>query len=189
MATAEQLLHEAQYAFNNIGYDDSRDSRRNARRAKSLCRKIIRRYPTGMEAAEAHAMLRRLGEEAYSSRIAVEHRHAPPSTHHKPPQVSAAPEQQRQTTGDVETIVFDWAGLFSLILATPKFVVAFLLVAALFLFSLFGWFLFIPLVIFAAATGPWREPLQPHQRDEMNEFVKRANAWIEERRKSGIGFQ
>ena len=58
MASAEHLLHEAQFAFNSITYGDSRANRRNAARASKLCRKIIRKYPGSMEEHEAHAILR-----------------------------------------------------------------------------------------------------------------------------------
>jgi hypothetical protein len=36
MANAEQLLNEAQYAFQSVSYGESRDNKRNASRAKSL---------------------------------------------------------------------------------------------------------------------------------------------------------
>ena len=75
MASAEKLLHEAQFAFQSISFGESRANNRNRSRAMSLCKKIIRKYPASMEAAEAHAVLRRLGEEAYSSKMQVQHVH------------------------------------------------------------------------------------------------------------------
>ena len=69
MATAEQLLNEAQYAFANISFGESFANTRHAARAKSLCRKIIRKFPATMEAGEARAILKRLGEEAYTSEM------------------------------------------------------------------------------------------------------------------------
>ena len=64
MATAEQMLNEAQYAFANITFGESLANARHAARAKSLARKIIRKFPATTEASEARAILRRLGEEA-----------------------------------------------------------------------------------------------------------------------------
>jgi len=42
MASVEQLLNEAQYAFQRVSFGESRDNERNASRASSLCKKIIR---------------------------------------------------------------------------------------------------------------------------------------------------
>ena len=84
MASAEQLLHEAQYAFSCITYGESRQNRRNASRASSLCKKIIRKYPGTMEASEADAILKRMGERGYTSNLAVVHRHKSPREHHRP---------------------------------------------------------------------------------------------------------
>ena len=55
MATAEKLLHDAYFAFNSISYGETPGNKRNKRRATSLCRKILRRFPGTTEAAEAHA--------------------------------------------------------------------------------------------------------------------------------------
>ena len=73
MATAEKLLHEAYFAFGNISYGETPDNKRNKRRATRLCHKILRKYPGTTEAAEAHAILMRLGEEAYTSLLTKQH--------------------------------------------------------------------------------------------------------------------
>ena len=100
MASAEQLLNEAQYAFQSISSGESPDNRRNASRAKSLCKKIIRKFATTSEAAEAHAILRRLGEEVYSSNLSIEHRHTDPVTHHTAP----TPKPLIRPSHDVESV-------------------------------------------------------------------------------------
>lgn len=183
MASAEQLLNEAQYAFQSISSGESPDNKRNASRAVSLCKKIIRKFPASSYTAEAHAILRRLGEEAYMSNLSVAHRHIAPSEHH------TAPTQKPLTrpAGRNVTVPFDWAGLLAVILVTSKTVLAVIAFFGILLFGLFGPLLLLPLVAFVLLTGPFRQLLKPQQRQDMNVFVARANAFIEERRKSGTG--
>ncbi|MGI9237799.1 MAG: hypothetical protein ACR2QZ_10410 [Woeseiaceae bacterium] len=179
MATAEQLLHEAHYAFHSISYGQTRENRRNAARAKSLCMKILRKYPTGMEADEAHAILRRLGEEAYSSKLAVQHRHISQAAHHQPAE-HAQHQRRAETSGnDVEPL--NWGGLFASILMMPKIALAMIAFAAIFLFGFLGPFLFLPLLAFVLLSGPFRNKLKPEQRKELNEFVVRVNDYLENR--------
>lgn len=191
MANAEQLLNEAQYAFQSVSYGESRDNKRNASRAASLCKKIIRKFPTSSYAAEAHAILRRLGEEAYSSKMDVEHRHTTQAEHHTAPTAIPRPKPKPKTlarpTRDDVTVPFNWAGLLAVILVTSKTVLAVIAFFGVFLFGLFGPLLLLPLIAFVFLTGPFRQLLKPQQRREMNFFVARANAYIEERRKSGTG--
>ncbi len=189
MASAEKLLHEAQYAFQCISFGESRDNNKNRSRATSLCNKIIRKYPGSMEASEAHALLRRLGEEAYSSKMATRHRHIPQSAHHQtqaehhrprrtPSPRKRAPESQRTfITGDgVETL--DWSALMSWLFSMPKFILGMIIVGAVFLFGILGPFLFLPLIAFVFLTGPFRKSLKPEQRRQMNEFIVRVNEHV-----------
>jgi len=192
MANAEQLLNEAQYAFQSVSYGETPGNKRHAARAKSLCRKIIRKFPTSSYASEAHAILRRLGEEAYSSKMNVEHRHVAPSEHHtaptaKPLAMTQTKPQTRPIRQD-ETMSFDWAGLLAVILMTSKTVLAVIVFVGFVLFGIFGPLLLLPLIAFVLLTGPFRQLLKPQQRQDMNVFVVRANTFIEERRKSGTGF-
>ena len=175
MASAEQLLHEAQYAFSCISFGDSPGNRRNASRAKSLCRKIIRKYPATMEASEAHAILRRLGEEAYTSKIAIQHRHISQAEHHRAP----APESTRTFSTEYDdTETLDWGGLLSWLFALPKFVLAMIVLAGLFLFSIFGPLLLVLLVGFAFLSTPFRRIFKPEQRKGLDTFIARANDFI-----------
>ena len=184
MASADKLLHEAQYAFQCISFGESFANTRNAAKAKSLCRKIIRKYPGSMEASEAHALLRRLGEEAYTSRLAVQHRHVPQATHHQARATTTrkTPDQQRTfiVHDDAETL--DWAGLVGWLFSIPKVALALIIFAGFFLFGLFGAFLFLPLIAFVLFTGPFRQMLKQEQRDSLNALVQRINALIAERR-------
>ncbi len=176
MASAEQLLHEAQYSFSCISFGDSPGNKRNASRARSLARKIIRKYPGTTEASEAHAILRRLGDEAFSSKLQVQHRHISQAQRH------AAPVQQvSQRTFITETDVIEtlnWGGLLSWLFALPKFVLALIVLAGLFLFSIFGPLLLVLLVGFAFLSTPFRRIFKPEQRKGLDTFIARANDFI-----------
>jgi type IV secretory pathway VirB2 component (pilin) len=197
MASAERLLNEAQYAYNSVGPGNSRSDRRNASRAKSLARKIIRRYPTSTEAEEAHSLLRRLGDEAFLPQLPVVHRHANHDQSHRKPERSqaATPAVMRsrgastsQAPGFEDTVSLDWAGLLSLLFATPKVVLGVIVAGLLFLFGIFGWLLFLPLVALVFLTSPARALLQRKQREDINAFVIQANAWIDQKIQQGQGF-
>lgn len=182
MASAEHLLHEAQYAFQCISFGESRENKRNAARAKSLSNKIIQKFPGSTEAAEAHAILRRLGEEAYSSELSRRHRHLPESAHHRAPEPAAKRQNLSVGKGDVERL--DWSGLIARMLMIPKGVLAMIAVAGFFLFGVIGPFLFLPLLVLLLLTGPFRQMLKPGQREEIEALIVRANAFIAEQRKS-----
>ena len=150
--------------------------------AKSLCMKIIRKYPTTMEAGEAHAILRRLGEEAYSSKIQQQHRHQSQAAHHsKPPPVTtpAFRNELRIVQGSGaggETL--DWAGLLAMILALPKALLAVIVFAGIFLFGIFGPLLFLPLVLLVLFTGPFRQTMKKEQREQFDAFIARINEHV-----------
>ena len=137
-----------------------------------------------MEAGEAHAILRRLGEEAYTSALRQQHVHTSQREHHQAP----GPDPEIRLSDDVEMEAFNWAGLMSLLFMLPKLVFGIGVFAGFLLFGLFGWFLFFPLLAFVLLTGPFRQMLKPEQRKEMNTFVAKANAFIEEQRQKGGGF-
>jgi hypothetical protein len=185
MASAEQLLNEAQYAFANISFGESLANARYAARAKSMCRRIIRSFPTTTEAQEAHAILRRLGEESYTAEMPIRHSHPQPSTHDKkwtpraPAQTSSAGRQSAR--GDT----LDWTGLLGLLFGLPKALLFAFIAAGFVLFSIFGWFVVVPLVALALFSGPFRSLLQPAQRSQLDDVVARINAFIDERRGSG----
>lgn len=185
MATAEQMLNEAQYAFANITFGESFANARHAARAKSLSRKIIRRFPTTMEAQEAHAILRRLGEEAYASGMSARHRHVMGSEHQKAYPATAvyrsadAGQQARQ--GDT----LDWSGIIGLLLGLPKAILFAVIAVGFVLFSLFGWFVAVPLVGLILFTGPFRSLLQPAQRNQLNDLVANINSFIDKQRETG----
>jgi hypothetical protein len=181
MASAEQLLNEAQYAFQNISSGESKDNRRNASRARSLCRKIIRKFPTSTEADSAHAILKRLGDEAYTSRLDPQHRDSAKHTFNEVP----SPASQQKLTQGNEAVVLDWGGLLHLIFNTSKSSLAVVGTVAFVLFAILGPFILFPLIALVLFTGPFKQMLKPKQRQKMNQFITRANAYVEERRKTG----
>ena len=181
MANAEQLLNEAQYAFQSITPGDSRDNRRNASRARSLCRKIIRKYATSTEAASALAILRRLGDETYVSNLTARHRH---SAVHVAHEVASPVSQAGFALGD-ETMTLDWRGLLTLIFNAPKSTLAVIGGLSFVLFAVFGPFLLIPLVALIFFLGPFKDQLKPKQLQTVNELIARTNAYVEDKRKTG----
>ena len=181
MASAEQLLNEAQYACQSISSGESQDNRRNASRAKSLCKKIIRKFPTSTEAAADHGVLRRLGDEAYTSNLDPQHQHSAEHTFYEAP----SPASQLKFTQGDETVVLDWRGLLNLILNTSKSSLAVVGTVAFVLFVILGPFVLFPLIAFVLFTGPFRQRMKPKQRQKMNEFIARTNAYVEERRRTG----
>ena len=181
MSSAEQFLNEAQYAFNSISSGESKDNRRNASRARSLCRKIIRKFSTSTEAAAAHAILRRLGDEAYVSHLASQHRHSAEHTFHEGP----SPKSQQRFPQDNETVALDWRGLLTLISNQSKSSMAAVGTVAIVLFTILGPFILFPLVALVLFTGPFKQLLKPVQRRKVNQFITRTNAYVEERRRTG----
>ena len=128
--------------------------------------------------------MRRLGEEAYTSKIAVQHRHVPQSTHHRAPSPNTrqTPEQQRTfiIEDDIETL--DWSGLVGWLFTIPKTLLGVIIFFGFFLFGIFGPFLFLPLIAFILFTGPFRKILKQEHRDQLNTVVQQINAAIAEHR-------
>ncbi len=179
-ATAERLLHEAQYAFQSITFGESSRNKRNAARARRLCRKLMRKMPGTMYASEAHAILLRLGDEAYTSNLARQHRHITQAEHHNP---SSPVRPAVQTFIDnTENEVLDWAGLLGWFFSLPKAVLTVILVAGLFLFGLLGPLLFLPLIAVLFLTSPFQIMLNRRQREKVNDLIVRINVFIAERR-------
>ena len=180
MATADELLREAQYAFQCISFGESSGNARNRRKATSLSRKIIRKYPGTMEASEAYALLRRLGEESYTSNLAATHRHVSEPTKRESQAVVEA--RTFVTDSDSEHETLNWMGLATWFFSLPRFILAIVLVGGFFLFGIFGPFLFVPLVALLLFTGPLRSTLSREKQQKMDENIRWINAVIEGRR-------
>lgn len=177
MASAEQLLNEAQYAFQCITAGDSGQNRRHAARAKSLCRKIFRKYPGTSEAVVAHGIMMRLGEPAPVPQVVASHESDPLVT---------VTEVTAQEANDA-TVALDWAGLLAVIFGTSKAVLGVIGFVLLMLFGFLGPLLFLPLLVILFVTRPFMHTMKPEQRRQMNAAITRLNAWIEQRRRSRRG--
>jgi hypothetical protein len=59
VASADELIREAQYAFRNISHG-STDERKYRARAEKYARRIIRKYPASIEASQARQILAQL---------------------------------------------------------------------------------------------------------------------------------
>ncbi|MDJ0655669.1 MAG: hypothetical protein QNJ40_16005 [Xanthomonadales bacterium] len=179
MATAEQLLHQARYAVSSISFGTSRRNRRNASRARSLCRKIIRRYPGSTQAGEAATILRQLGEVNASPGIA-----APPRTVSREAQHGKKARQLENSVagsaaGDDQKV--NWGELLGLIFKLPKGVLAALVAIGVLLFFIFGPFLLVVLIVIAVITlnGSSRKKMKPKQRQEINALIARLKTHVE----------
>jgi hypothetical protein len=81
LSDANELLLEAQFALQNVGYG-STDSKKYAAEAKSLARRIIRKYPDSREVAAARSILEQLGERVPVPKIQDQHVHTTPVEQH-----------------------------------------------------------------------------------------------------------
>jgi hypothetical protein len=59
VASADELIREAQYAFRNIGHG-STDEKKYRARTEKYARQIIRKYPASIEASQARQILAQL---------------------------------------------------------------------------------------------------------------------------------
>ena len=59
MASADELIREAQYAFRNISHG-STDEKKYRAMAEKYAKRVIRKYPASMEATQARSILSRL---------------------------------------------------------------------------------------------------------------------------------
>lgn len=184
MASAEHLLNEAQYAFANISYGESLSNKRHAARARALSRKIIRRFPGSMEASEARAILRRMGEDSFVAPMPDRQRHMTRTRHQLGRDETVARNRVAETG---HPPVFDWDGLLAVLIMTPKVVLGVLGAVLFALFALLGPFLFLALLALVIFTGPFRSMLPRSQREQVDDLVVRANEFIAERRRSGGG--
>jgi hypothetical protein len=80
LADADELLRDAQYAFQNVSHA-SMDSKKFASRAGSLARRIIRKYPASPEAAAARSILEGLGERLPKPTAQFQHVHSRTNEH------------------------------------------------------------------------------------------------------------
>lgn len=158
MASAEELIREAQFAFHNVG-PGSTDEARNRARAKRFARRILRQYPTSSEAQQARAILSQLDMEyalsADTSSVSQK-KHSP----------APALMPSKSSPGDVTTLASEtgdsgWKQLWQLFSELPrlkrKVLVSVLMLLVLFL--AFTPFLYVFLIILFIKRDALREQL------------------------------
>ncbi len=177
MADAERLLNEAQYAFQSISYGESWSNRRNRRKATSLCKRIMRKFPGTSQAREAHSIMLRLGEREYRSQLQTAHVHRTQAEHHRAPEISSQPLLSPATRPETEDL--NWGGLIAWLFGLPRAILIIAAVFILFLWSIFGPLLLAPLIAFLLFTGPLRRLLGPKQQNDLNTLVTRLNDYIQ----------
>jgi hypothetical protein len=59
VASADELIREAEYAFRNISHGSTSEDKYKAR-ARKYAKQVLRKYPAGVEASQARAILERL---------------------------------------------------------------------------------------------------------------------------------
>lgn len=183
MASADELMREAQYTFQNISYGDSPDNRKNSARAMSLATKVLRKYPTSPEATVARSILSRLGDEAYVMKFKNQHVHATRTenlhTHSDiEPQAVGLTEQFGSVRGKAERL--DWQRLIARIFKLPKIALIMFVFAGTFLFGIFGPLLFIPVAMLVAFVTPLRTLFPIKNQQAADEAIRRFNVWLKE---------
>ena len=156
MANAGELLREAQYAYQNVSHGDSPDNRKKTARAKSVARKIIRKFPTSSEADQARQILERLDPKSMvqSKKHETEHlfeqrdQHEQVDPHHGSTEGNTG-KTERSTTRDWKKLLLRLtqihstsrniilAALFLLVVYIP-FAGFFIVAAIIFLLGPFG---------------------------------------------------
>ena len=146
MASAEELIREAQFAFHNVG-PGSTDDKRNRARAKKFAKRVLRRYPVSPEAQQARAILSQLDVEyalATDTNLVSGKKHSPAPALIQ--SVSSSSEARTFVTHDGNS---DWKDLWQLFSELPqlqKKILSFVLTFIV-LFLVFTPFLFVFLII------------------------------------------
>jgi hypothetical protein len=149
VSSAEKLIHEAQHAVANVS-PGSTDEKKYAARARRLANRILRKYPTGIEADQARMIIDNLDRVPRRTiRTPLPHKvHVPESPHTSHP-VVRSPETMRKEIKRVAARTFttslddDWASLLKKFAVLPGYkkkilyaipILIFFMPAALFLF-------------------------------------------------------
>lgn len=182
MADAGELLRDAQYAFQNITHGDSPDNRKNTARTKSLARKIIRSFPTTMEAMQAQQLLERLDPGLVTQSSLKESRHPfdPLNQHERPHQTADSRVSRKKSTRPADR---DWKKLLLELTQIRSFERNLLLVGVFLLVTLlpFGALVIAAMIVFLA--GPFEKYHPQGTQQILDSAYVQLDAWLAKRRR------
>lgn len=180
MADAGELLRSAQYAFHNITHGESPDNRKNKAHAKSLAQRIIRKFPTSIEAGQAHEILEKL-DPATAARSMLrpsEHPFNPIDQHDRPHQPDDRRAPARESADPVHR---DWKKLLLELTQIRPFERNLLLVAAFLLVTLlpFGALIIAAMLIFL--LGPFDKYHPEGTQETLDRLYVQLDSWVGKR--------
>lgn len=180
MADAGELLRDAQYAFYNITHGESPDNRKNKARAKSLARKIIRKFPTSAEADQAHQILEKMDPNTSTQSMLrlSEHPFDPLDQHDRPHQTDDGRTPARESADPVNR---DWKKLLLELTHIRSFERNVLLVAAFLLVTLlpFGALIIAAMLIFL--LGPFDKYHPEGTQETLDRLYVQLDSWVSKR--------
>lgn len=210
MANADELLRDAQYAFQSISFGNTRENRAFRARAKSAARKIIRKFPDSFEVGQAQVILNKLEGRVVAPKFAHTHalddqvrsRDPEPKTPLAMPWVPISRPEQGSKSSAFEThqgahrrrehgkkddaelnLGTIWEGFRQLAVVIQLTAAA----VVLFIVAAFGVFPFIVMTGFAYYLVSRMEKKVPAQFDRIRyQLLKPIDAWLKEN-KSGSG--
>jgi hypothetical protein len=177
MADAGELIRDALYAFYNISHSDSPDNRRNTARAKSISRKIIRKFPGSIEADQAQQILERLDPAAatHSLQKQPQHRLDQADRHEQVDQHFRATAKQRPANRD-------WKKLLQAVTLLNAFERNLLLAGGLLLVIMLPFLAFAIIGASIFLAGPFKKYRPQESEDLLDKFFSQLDAWIIKRR-------
>jgi hypothetical protein len=161
VASAGELIREAQHAFMNISPGSS-DERKYTARAKKYANRVIRKYPASSEATQARQILARLGVIQMPARVRVSpHKsHTPEPSHQhdlRTPKIAAARVRTTKSVAKDDSWQQIWRSFLDLSYSKKK-VLAFVTMFAFFIIS-FMPFLFVFFAFYAFQPAVLRRHL------------------------------
>lgn len=180
MADAGELMRDAQYAFHNITHGESRGNRKNTSRAKTLARKIIRKFPSSIEAGQAQQILDRLDPDSatHSIQKVPEHqfdqkdRHEQVEPHHRPLDSSRSPAGAARA-GDR-----DWKKLLLRLTQIQSSSRNSILIALFLLVTLLPYGALAILAIIVFWTGPFKQFHPRGTQENLDKLYTKLSAWV-----------
>ena len=158
MASADELIREAQYAFRNISHG-STDEKKYRAKATKYANQVIRKYPTSIEASQARSILNQMNIPVVALSIPPVPTNAAADFEKSHSQSSGHTTSLSRTPASLEAalqqsgVAEDWRDLIRRLMNLPpgkkKTIGIVVLLAVVFSFP-FGIFIFAGLVIFYA---------------------------------------